>query len=88
MIFCLHLLHADNNQPQGMIDSMNIAHFIDWIEAMKLNLGIPRGFSQIREEDIPQMAKHAARKCNPLYPVLMNRKELKAVYYELMEEPR
>lgn len=63
---------------------------IDWIETMNRDFGIPTGFSQIREEDIPQMAQHAAHECNPLYPVpvLMDRKELEAVYHELMEESR
>lgn len=66
------------------------AQFIDWIEEMNRNFGIPTGFPQIREEDIPQMAQHAARECNPLYPVpmLMNQKELEAIYHELTEESR
>lgn len=74
--------------PQETPDQEAAAQFIDWIEEMNRDFGIPKGFSQIREEDIPQMAQHAARECNPLYPVpvLMNHKELEAVYHELMEE--
>ena len=39
----------------------------------------------IREEDIPLMAMHADRECNPLYPVpmLLDRRELEAIYHEL-----
>ena len=35
-----------------------------------------------QKEDIPTMAKHAAREANPLYPVpvLMNAKELETFY--------
>ena len=65
--------------------------FICWIEAFNRDFGIPKGFSQIREEDIPLMARHAAKECNPLYPVpvLMNQNELASIYHELMhkEEP-
>ena len=61
---------------------------ISWIEAFNRESGIPKGFSQIHEEDIPLMARHAAGECNPLYPVpvLMNRTKLEAVYYELMRK--
>lgn len=61
---------------------------ISWIEAFNREFGIPKGFSQIHEEDIPLMARHAAGECNPLYPVpiLMNRTELEAIYYELMRK--
>ena len=77
--------------PQA--DECDAAEFlIAWIEETNHLFGIPRGFSMIREEDIPLMALHAARECNPLYPVpvLMNRRELEAIYDELKhkEEPR
>ena len=41
----------------------------------------------IREEDIPQMAAHAAKEANPLYPVpkLMNAKELEKFYYQVAD---
>lgn len=61
---------------------------IDWIEEMNRDFGIPAGIPQIREEDIPRMARLADRECNPLYPVpvLMNRKELEAIYRQLMHK--
>lgn len=43
--------------------------FIDAIFAMNARLGIPAGFSCIREEDLPQMAAWAAKEANPTYPV-------------------
>ena len=42
---------------------------IDAILAMNARLGIPTGFSCIREEDLPQMAAWAAKEANPTYPV-------------------
>ena len=62
--------------------------FIDWVESMNASFGLPTGFSQIREEDIPRMARRADRESNPLYPVpmLMDQQELEAVYHELMRK--
>ena len=44
--------------------------------------------SEIREEDIPKMAKYADKEANPLYPVpvLMDAKALEQFYYMLMPE--
>lgn len=60
--------------------------FIDWIYGLNARFGIPLTFPQIRQEDIPGMAKHADRECNPLYPVpvLMDACELEKVYTILM----
>ena len=62
--------------------------FIRWIEERNESFGLPTGFSQIREEDIPQMARRANRESNPLYPVpmLMDQAELETVYHELMRK--
>ena len=43
--------------------------FIAAIYAMNRQLGIPEGFSCIREEDLPQMAAWAGAEANPVYPV-------------------
>lgn len=74
----------------GVVDSrMNDGEaaqcFIDWIQKMNDSMGIPRHFPEIREEDIPVMARHADKEGNPLYPVpvLMNKKELEQIYYEV-----
>ena len=53
----------------GGTDGEKAAAFIDAILAMNTRLGIPAGFSCIREEDLPQMAAWAAAEANPTYPV-------------------
>ena len=53
----------------GGTDAEKAAAFIDAILAMNARLGIPTGFSCIREEDLPQMAAWAAKEANPTYPV-------------------
>lgn len=66
-------------------DSTTIAalKFISWIKEMNRSMNIPKFIEGINEEDIPTMAKHAARESNPLYPVpkLLNHKELENMYY-------
>ena len=63
--------------------------FIYWIKDMNRAMQIPEYIPSIREEDIPVMAHHADRECNPLYPVpkLMNAKELEIMYYIIMGKP-
>ena len=43
--------------------------FIRWIQQTNEKLGIPHGFSQIKEEDIPKMIAWARKEAHPLYPV-------------------
>ena len=43
--------------------------FIDAISAMERRLGIPTGFTCIREQDLLRMAAWAAAEANPTYPV-------------------
>ena len=61
--------------------------FIQAVEALNRRMQIPERLKGIREEDIPQMAKHADKEANPLYPVpvLMNAKELEKFYYQVSE---
>lgn len=56
--------------------------FIQWIRELNRSMGIPEFIEGIREEDIPQMAAHADKESNPLYPVprLMDRRELADMY--------
>ena len=70
----------------ALSDSQAALAFICWIEDMNRSFGLPTGFAQIREEDIPEMAARAAKESNPLYPVplLMDQQELEAVYRQLM----
>ena len=66
----------------GMDDVAAAERFIDWIQEMNDYMQIPRTFPDIRDEDIPEMARHADKEGNPLYPVpkLMNRRELEQIY--------
>ena len=68
-------------------DSQASLAFILWIEEMNRSFGLPAHFEQIRREDIPQMAKRAAKESNPLYPVplLMDQTELETIYLQLMK---
>ena len=73
--------------PQDAGDAQTAERFIGWSEVMNRDFGLPTGFPQIRREDIPRMAGHAAQESNPLYPVpvLYDRSELEPIYVELME---
>ena len=50
-------------------------------------MNIPTFFEEILAEDIKEMARHAAKEANPLYPVprLMNASELEKIYYSVMQ---
>ena len=56
--------------------------FIRAIRELNERMGLPKTLAGIREEDIPQMARYAAREANPLYPVpkLMDAGELQQFY--------
>ena len=45
-------------------------------------MNIPKTLDGIKEEDIPEMARHADKEANPLYPVplLMDAKRLEDLY--------
>ena len=64
-------------------DSVASEKFICWVKSMNESMDIPKYITEIREADIPKMAKHADKESNPLYPVpkLMNAKELEKMYY-------
>ncbi|MBQ7780380.1 MAG: iron-containing alcohol dehydrogenase [Clostridia bacterium] len=61
--------------------------FIEAIKNLNADMGIPSKIAGIKKEDIPEMAKHAEREANPLYPVpkLMTKKELESFYYQIAE---
>lgn len=69
----------------GLPDSETAEQFIEWVEGLNRKFGIPDGFTEIRREDISQMARYADQEGNPLYPVpkLMGAAELQAVYRRL-----
>lgn len=61
--------------------------FIEAIKALNAKMNIPNKITGIKQEDIPEMARHAEKEANPLYPVpkLMTRKELEIFYYRVGE---
>ena len=61
--------------------------FVSWIKETNAKMNIPTYIEELKEEDIPQLAKLADAEANPLYPVpkLMNRKELEKMYYKLLK---
>ena len=61
--------------------------FIEAIKTLNGKMNIPDKLTGIRKEDISEMARHAEKEANPLYPVpkLMTRKELEAFYYQIAD---
>ena len=58
--------------------------FINAVKALNVSMNIPEKLPGIQKEDIPSLAKHAAKEANPLYPVpkLMTTKELEQFYHQ------
>ena len=58
------------------------------IRAMNQRMGIPTGFSFIREADIPQMIRWALAEANPVYPVpvLYDKKRMEKVIRRVIDE--
>lgn len=71
--------------PGEADDHAASAQFIQWVKDMNRSMEIPEKLEGIQEEDIRQMAAHADRESNPLYPVprLMDAKELAAMYRKI-----
>ena len=69
-------------------DAEGAAKFIRAIRDMNRRMGIPETLEGIRTEDIPRMARFAAKEANPLYPVpvLWNARELERFYHEVSSE--
>lgn len=61
--------------------------FIQAVKTLNANMQIPQKLTGIQKEDIPALAKNAARESNPLYPVprLMTRRELESLYYQIAD---
>ncbi len=74
---------ADKDTPRAIAAAL----FIDAIQDMKCRFGIGDTIEEIREEDIPKLARYADKEANPLYPVpvLMDAKELEEFYRLLMK---
>ncbi len=60
--------------------------FVAEIRAMNARMGIPEGFAEIRDEDVPAIVRSALREANPTYPVprIMDAAACEAVVRGLM----
>lgn len=98
-----HVLEAYGDAIDGKLHQLAVAariagedddphasakRFIQAIRDKNRAMGIPETFPQIREEDIPRMAKQAAAEANPLYPVpvIWDAKQLERFYYAVMDK--
>lgn len=61
--------------------------FIAAIRDLNRAMNIPEKLPNIRQEDIPAMAKHAGREANPLYPVpvILDHRELEDFYRQVAD---
>ena len=68
-------------------DQIASEKMISWINEMNNKMNIPSFIEELKEEDIPELARLADKEANPLYPVpkLMNKKELEKMYKKLMK---
>lgn len=86
---CIHRKLWELGRSAGVVEETmseaeGAAAFIAAIRELNRRLDIPERLMDIRREDIPVMAAHAAREANPLYPVprLMDASELVRFYEE------
>lgn len=71
-------ISCEDDTPEFAADK-----FIKAIKALNKKLGIPERIEAIIPDDIPELARHAEKEANPLYPVpkLMTAKELEKIYH-------
>ena len=89
---CIHkklhkLAIAAGVADKKMSDEKAAERFINAIKDMKRRFDIPDTIPEIKQEDIPRLARYADKEANPLYPVpvLMNASELELFYESLMQ---
>lgn len=77
------LAKAANISSEDDTPEIAAKKFIKAIKALNENLGIPKRIEPIIPTDIPELARHAEKEANPLYPVpkLMTAKELEKIYH-------
>ena len=69
---------SEDDTPEFAADK-----FVKAIKALNKKLSIPEKIDAIISDDIPELARHAEKEANPLYPVpkLMTAKELEKIYH-------
>lgn len=77
---------ADIVGIKGESEEAKAKAFIAEIKAMNERMNIPKGFTQIKEEDIPTIVERALKEGNPLYPVpvIYGKEEMTAIIKSLM----
>lgn len=77
---------ADIVGIKGDSDEAKAKAFIAEIYAMNERMNIPKGFTQIKEEDIPLIVERALKEGNPLYPVpvIFGKEEMTEIVKSLM----
>lgn len=77
---------GDKSQGSQSIEALAEA-FISAIEKMNISHGIPEYIPEIKEEDIGELSRYAAKEANPLYPVpkLWDAHELEGIYRKVMK---
>lgn len=77
---------ADIAGVAGQTTEEKAKNFIAEIYAMNERMNIPKGFTQIKEEDIPTIVARALKEGNPLYPVpvIWDEPEMTALVKSLM----
>ncbi len=73
----------------GVSDEVAAERFINFVEELNRSMNIPDKL-KVNEGDIPELAAHADKEANPLYPVplLMGEKALENIYYDIMEQSK
>ena len=89
---CIHkklhkLAIAAGIADKKMSDAEAAERFISAVKDMKHRFDISDTIPEIKQEDIPRLARYADKEANPLYPVpvLMNASELELFYESLMQ---
>lgn len=79
---------ADCAEISGQTIEEKAKNFIAEIYDMNDRMNIPKGFTQIKEEDIPTIVSRALKEANPLYPVpvIFDGEELAAIVRKLKIE--
>lgn len=77
---------ADVAGVTGQTIEEKAKNFIAEIYAMNERMNIPKGFAQIKEEDIPVIVERALKEGNPLYPVpvIWDKDDMTALVKSLM----
>ena len=68
-------------------EALAARRFIQAVKDLNAKLNIPEKVPGIRAEEIPMLARTAAKEANPVYPVpvLMDARELKQFFYDVLE---